>query len=181
MTRVGTPAGLGRTIDCAAATFFAGAAGYSSYVLGASIPAVAAVAAVGLLSAKAGLGALKEEPRFVLPVFGPSAIESTEAAQLPELLLTERPELLLADLAELLLTEQVAADSDRGELLLEDRLSLPSDDSRVFRLFDPRTLPTAGEMHERIERHRREPATQDYPDATGELHQALSALRKSLR
>jgi hypothetical protein len=106
-----------------------------------------------------------------LPDFAVGSLDVSQSEDYPELLLTE--------LAELLLTETVGADAD--ELLLEDRLVHPADDSRVIRLFDPRTLPTAGELHERIERHLRDPEQASYPDATKELHQALAALRGSLR
>jgi hypothetical protein len=180
MTEVGTPAGLGRTIDLAAVTFFAGAAGYSSYALGAPLPAATAVAAAGFFAGKVCLGAFADAPRFILPLFEPSELETAGAAELPELLLTEPAELLLTNLAELLLTDRLAPGPEPSELLLEDRLPVPAHDSRVIRLFDPRTLPTAGEMHERIERHLRGPQPTVYPDATGELHQALAALRKSL-
>jgi|KBSMisStaDraftv2_1062788.scaffolds.fasta_scaffold952756_2 hypothetical protein len=66
------------------------------------------------------------------------------------------------------------------ELLLEDQLSPARADSRVVRLFDPRSV-TAGEMHERIQRHLENGQRPPLSDATQELHEALSALRQSLR
>ncbi len=66
------------------------------------------------------------------------------------------------------------------ELILEDRIADASQDSRVVRLFDPRSV-TAGEMHERIQRHLENGQRPPLSDATQELHEALSALRRSLR
>jgi hypothetical protein len=81
----------------------------------------------------------------------------------------------------LLLTEALGGFPEEEDvLLLEDKLEAPPHDSRVIRLFDPRLMPTAGELHERIERHLQNPGVA-YPDATAELHQALADLRKSLR
>ena len=61
-------------------------------------------------------------------------------------------------------------DEEDDELILEDVLERDAD-SRVVRLFKPNG--TAGEMQDRIE--------QTPPDATQELHDALAALRRSLR
>jgi hypothetical protein len=66
------------------------------------------------------------------------------------------------------------------ELILEDILPSPEEDSRVIRLFDPRT-ETAGEMQARIDRHLRNTPRPPLSDATQELHEALAALRSSLR
>jgi len=84
-----------------------------------------------------------------------------------------------SDLDELLLEDALPVISE-DELLLEDELLPYSEDSRVIRLFDPRT-ETAGEMHERIDRHLRTTPRPQLSDATQELHEALSALRQSLR
>jgi hypothetical protein len=67
-----------------------------------------------------------------------------------------------------------------GELMLEDQLPASEEDSRVIRLFDPRTQ-TAGEMHARIDHHLRTTPRPPLSDATQELHDALAALRQSLR
>lgn len=80
---------------------------------------------------------------------------------------------------ELLLEEEISAQSD-DELVLEDELPQLPDDSRVVRLFDPR-FETAGEMQERIQRHLDARSGAPLSDATQELHEALSALRQSLR
>ena len=64
------------------------------------------------------------------------------------------------------------------ELELDDELPAIEPDSRVVQLFQ--STDTAGEMQARIDRHLRAPR-QAPPDATQELHDALAALRRSLR
>lgn len=86
---------------------------------------------------------------------------------------------LAEDPEELLLEDELPASSD-DELILEDELPPLPDDSRVVRLFDPR-FETAGEMQERIQRHLDARSGAPLSDATQELHEALSALRQSLR
>jgi hypothetical protein len=83
---------------------------------------------------------------------------------------------------ELILESELPAPLEE-ELILEDQLISPAieeEDSRVVRLFDPRTA-TAGEMQERIQTHLRNSPRPPLSDATQELHEALSALRQSLR
>ena len=72
--------------------------------------------------------------------------------------------------------------SGANELLLDDILESIGPDSRVVRLFDPKALPTAGELQARIDHHLRTalPAPTP-PDATEELHEAIRELRRSLR
>ena len=80
------------------------------------------------------------------------------------------------------IVEQLGASSDEKpaeELVLDDVLAAVESDSRVVRLFEP--TDTAGEMHARIEDHLRASPRQSPPDATQELHDALAALRRSLR
>ena len=80
------------------------------------------------------------------------------------------------------IVEQLGASSDQKpaeELVLDDVLAAVEADSRVVRLFEPND--TAGEMHSRIEDHLRSAPRQTPPDATQELHDALAALRRSLR
>jgi hypothetical protein len=64
------------------------------------------------------------------------------------------------------------------ELELDDVLAAVESDSRVVQLFEAND--TAGEMQARIDRHLRSSPRQ-VPDATQELHDALAALRRSLR
>ena len=80
---------------------------------------------------------------------------------------------------ELLLEDELPALVD-DVLILEDILPGSEGDSRVIRLFDPRN-ETAGEMQERIDRHLRNTPRPPLSDATQELHEALAALRSSLR
>jgi hypothetical protein len=164
MSGVGQTSGMVRMVDVGSASLFAGAAGYSALLLASPAAGVAA-AAIAFVGAHQALGRIDRQPRFALPEF---AVDTVEA---------EEDELLLTELTELLLTETVAIGD---ELLLDDPLDQPAPDSRVIRLFDPRTLPTAGNLHDRIERHLQRPSPA-YPDATSELHEALSALKSSLR
>jgi hypothetical protein len=74
-----------------------------------------------------------------------------------------------------------------GELLLDDALAAPAADARVVQLFAAAPLPTAGELQARIERHLgSRPAQPPEPlrlvaDDSDALHEALAALRRSLR
>jgi len=110
------------------------------------------------------------------------------ALPLPEF---ERPPLELSALSELLeqadvvgIVEQLGAapaakrEIDE-ELVLEDVLEAIESDSRVVRLFEP--SDTAGEMQARIERHLHSARHQAQANAAQELHEALAALRRSLR
>jgi hypothetical protein len=164
MSEIGQSSGMGRVVDIGSASLFAGAAGYSALLL-SSPAAGAAAAAIAFVGAHRALGRIDSQPRFALREFALGGIEEAE-----------EDELLLTELTELLLVETVKTDD---ELLLDDRLAEPEPDSRVVRLFDPRTMPTAGELHARVERHLSKGAA--YPDATAELHDALTALRNSLR
>jgi hypothetical protein len=102
----------------------------------------------------------------------------------------EQPRLELSPVSELLeqadvvaLVEQLgAAPAEREfeeELVLEDVLEAIESDSRVVRLFEPND--TAGEMQARIERHLHSARHQAQANAAQELHEALAALRRSLR
>ena len=74
--------------------------------------------------------------------------------------------------------DQPAAGDD--ELVLDDILAEIDPAARVVRLFQKND--TAGELQARIERHLRDvPRSIIQPDATQELHEALAALRQSLR
>ena len=103
----------------------------------------------------------------------------------------ERPELEtgLSPMGELLEEADVVAIVERlgatpakpsgEELVLDEVLAAIEPESRVVRLFEPND--TAGEMQARIDRHLRSSPRQIPPDATQELHEALAALRRSLR
>lgn len=74
--------------------------------------------------------------------------------------------------------QQPAAD----ELLLDDIVERIGPDSRVVQLFDPKRMPTPGELRARIDRHLVAGTVQPPPpDATQALHQAIEELRRSLR
>ena len=166
MSGVGQTSGLSRAVDLGSAGLFAGAAGYSAFLLASPAAGFAAVA-IAFVGAHWTLGRIDGSPGFSLPAFGIGEIEAVEE----ELLLTEHAELLLTD---------VYTVEEEGELLLDDPLAAPSEDSRVIRLFDPRLLPTAGELREGIEKHLSQNGA-TYPDAAFELHEALAALKGSLR
>jgi hypothetical protein len=107
--------------------------------------------------------------RLYVHEFDLSAFEPQEADQEPELdeLVLDEP---IVELDELIL----------DELALE-RSPAAQEESRVIRLFNPAEMQTAGEMQAQIERHLRTASRQVVPDATQELHEALAALRQSLR
>ena len=159
--------GLARVVDLAAAGALAAAVAYAII----SLTGIAAWAATAALASFAttlvAMGRIDDSPRLPLAAFSPVPVEAAAADPLPELLLTE--------LTELLLDEPV----DDDALLLDDQLVEPGENSRVIRLFDPRSLPTAGELHHRIEGHLHR--SRSSADATKELHRALSDLRSALR
>jgi hypothetical protein len=86
---------------------------------------------------------------------------------------------VVEELEELLL-DDAAEPFDEEELVLENPLPVAKDDSRVVQLFKREAPPTAGELQERIDYHLRT-TPRPMPDATQELHDALAALRRSLR
>lgn len=166
--------GLGRAIETASAGLFALAGGYSVLLATSSMAGAAAAAMAAFLGARLALGQIDDSPRFRLPEFSVGGIETDAPPEPAELLLTDQTELLLTQA----MLAPAAADD---ELLLEDRLDNLDDRSRVIRLFDPRTLPTAGDLYERIERYTHDCESAAFPDATAELHRALADLRRTLR
>ena len=125
----------------------------------------AAAAAVAWLPLRLFRG---NQPQFPMPVFDPADYEPEvifDAAPAEEPLLLEGP---------------VAQLEEEDELLLEVRAWPAFDDPRVVRLFDPARMPSAGELQERIDRHLQSPE-RVIPDAAQELHDAIAALRQSLR
>ncbi|GAA4742589.1 hypothetical protein GCM10023264_04660 [Sphingomonas daechungensis] len=80
------------------------------------------------------------------------------------------------------IVERLGATEEKApgeELVLDEVVEPEVPDSRVVQLFQP--AETAGEMRERIETHLRGNPRRTPPDATQELHDALAALRRSLR
>lgn len=142
-----------------------------------AVPVVGGIAAY-LLASRLLASMRPESRRFDLPDF---SLQSIEAAEADELLLTEQVELVLTD-ADRLAPPATAAD----ELVLDDILAKLGPQSRVVRLFDPAAMPTPGQLNARIEWHLQgaravPPAPADPADASQALLQALSELRRSLR
>jgi hypothetical protein len=153
------------------------AAGFAALKVAPSfaLPGPVAMTAVGLASFVLGMAAM----RAVRPA--PSQLELVEFAvepiQVDELLLDEI-------LEEPLLLEDV---HDDGALLLDDPLVDPDPAARVVQLFAAPSVPTPGQLKERIDRHltgapRRTPAKMapPQPDATDALYRALNELKRSL-
>ena len=81
------------------------------------------------------------------------------------------------------LDELVLTDADRFEeaLLLDDELTAIAPDSRVVRLFDPKAMPTPGELKDRIDAHLDRSASDcAATDASQALYDALAELRIEL-
>lgn len=176
-----------------ASALLAGAVAYAAYGL---LVATGVQPQVGL--AAAGVGALAYLPcskalraigcrggRFRLPDFAVPELAFAGAPE--ELLLTERlapEELVLTERLnpdELVLTENDRVDA-RGPLDLDDILAEMGPDSRVVRLFDPKAMPTPGQLHARIDDHLEDGTAQSAPsDASQALSAALAELRRSLR
>jgi hypothetical protein len=110
---------------------------------------------------------------FPIPQFERPEIE-VELSSVGELL----EEATVVGIVEQLGAQQAGKGEPAEELVLDDVLEAIGPNDRVVRLFEPND--TAGTMQERIERHLRSGPRQ-VPDATQELHDALAALRRSLR
>ncbi|MCL6728598.1 hypothetical protein [Sphingomonas hankyongi] len=161
-------------VDSLAASALALAGGFAATLLGPAYVAAAAGAAAGL-TGYAALRAVQPKPAtFRLPHFAPTAFE---ACEVEELLLTEEDRLRPGH-----------AGSDDVVLLLDDILAELGPDSRVVRLFDPSSMPSPGELQNRIDRHL-DRASQSAPpdtsealyDASQALYDALAELRRSLK
>ncbi|HET6942324.1 MAG TPA: hypothetical protein VFH89_09205 [Sphingomicrobium sp.] len=110
---------------------------------------------------------------FPIPQFERPEIE-VELSSVGELL----KEATVVGIVEQLGAQQVGESESAEELVLDDVLEAIGPNDRVVRLFEPND--TAGKMQERIDRHLHSGPRQ-VPDATQELHDALAALRRSLR
>jgi hypothetical protein len=108
-------------------------------------------------------------PMFDLGAFDRELVAAAEAAaEVPPLPETSRPE------------QEAEPEAPADELILDDILVAIDPAARVVSLFQGND--TAGELHARIERHLRDaPRPSGPPDATQELHEAIAALRRSLR
>ena len=150
--------------DCGAAVILGVAAFYASARAGIGPSSAAAVAAAGLSGAYLMLrNIMVPEPTFALASFAPV-----------DAVFDECDELLLADADRI--------DTEGEELILDDILAKLREGSRVVRLFDPAAMPSPGEFSDRVDRHaNRNQSFSEPPDASDELHAALSELRRSLR
>jgi len=169
--------GWALAFDVTPAAIFGGSVGFAvATYLGQPLlgltPGATAAAAFGV----AWLGLSKfasPSKQFPFADFEQAEIEYEQPSALSELL--EQ-----ADVAGIV--EQLGTSFEKSppeELILDDVLAALESDSRVVRLFEPND--TAGEMRSRIEGHLRSSSQQTPPDATQELHDALAALRRSLR
>jgi hypothetical protein len=162
-----------KNVDRAASALFAMAAAYAAHawfavnaVQQVAVGETAAIAFVAYLVCAHCLGAVKPEARKLpVPIFDVRNIDPVEPS---ELLLTDRvePQPAAPDMA----------------LVLDDILAKLGPDARVVRLFDPKSMPTAGELKSRIDRHLdSEAAAAQSFDAAQALHEALAELRRSIR
>lgn len=181
-------------VDGVAAAWFALCVGASASIaalplgpVNALVFSLVATGAGGYAAFKA-LGAVEWHRPYSLPHFAATAVE-VQDAHLDELLLDElwTPGSVVNPVDELILTleqrlgvESWPAPAETSELLLEDVLVELQPDSRVIRLFDPAAVPTAGELHSRIERHLNQ-RSREHSDAAQALNDALADLRRSLR
>lgn len=157
---------------------FAVAFAVASLVGGSAHAAFAAEAAVaaGLAAFLIAWAALRRfgsgEPGFAMARFESAPVRSySHDADQDELLLTQ-----------VFAPAGSAGGGDEDELLLEDVFETIGPQSRVVRLFQPNRVPTAGELQARIDRHLRSGSPRPAPpDASEALHEALAALRQSLR
>lgn len=163
-----------KNVDRAASALLAAAAAYAAHAAIAGrfsqalgLSGAAGAAALAFLASLRVLNGVKPEaPRLPVPVFDVRQIEESQPA---ELLLTDR-------------LEQPQPPANEEPLVLDDVLAELGPDSRVVRLFDPKTMPTPGQLNDRIERHLLGEAGPAAPqDASQALHDALAELRRSLR
>ena len=165
----GSVARVEKLADCAASAVLALACGFaaSQWLAGAvaRLPASAALAAAAYFLSVRLLGSIQPQPRRLpVAIFDVRELEPIEPT---ELLLTER-------------LDQPSRGTD--PLLLDDILAELGPDSRVVRLFDPASMPTAGDLRLRIEKHLDGEATAARSsDAAQALHEALAELRRSIR
>jgi hypothetical protein len=146
-------------IDAGAAALLAGAVGFACAALGlAGPPALAAGGAFAMAMAALRWIEPAEAP-LRLPAFDLGAALDAQA---------DYP---------LDLTDRLGED----ELLLDDVLPELEPDSRIVRLFDPAQMPTAGDLHDSIDRHvGSRVAAHQSGDAAQALSEALRDLRRSL-
>jgi hypothetical protein len=161
------PFGLVLALEVIPAGLFAASVGFAVRTAAVQPLAFAAIAGLAaFVTALLGLRRLRGvETPVELPHFDVDPIEPEGAARAANREASQEPPA-----------------GDVSELLLEDVLGGLAPDSRVVSLFQAVEAPTAGELHGRIERHLGAGTRASAPpDATRELHEALAALRSSLR
>ena len=185
-------------VGCGASALFAAAAAYATYglqlTLGVTPELGVCAAGAGALAflpcSRLLAAAGPRSARFDLPAFELRDFELSDAAD--ELLLTDADrhhspaELVLTDADRLRPQDElVLTDADRFDssepLLLDDILAEIGTNSRVIRLFDRRSMPTAGQLQSRIANHLDAASPVEAPaDAAQALSDALAELRRSL-
>ena len=175
--------------DRLASILFGAAAGYAAYaglrpLL--SLPELAVCAAAAAIAAQLlcsrGLKAFaRRGPQFKVRAFDVREIEALEPTG--ELLLTERlaDELVLTDDDRVERSEELVLGDEDRLLVLDDVLAEIGPESRVVRLFDRKSMPTAGQLKTKIDDHLRSGSAAAQPDASQALSDALAELRRSLR
>jgi hypothetical protein len=184
-------------VERGASAMFGGAVGYAVYGLLSPIivnpqlgACAACAAALACVICNGVLGAFTpRKPRFAVPIFDVRCIDANE------LLLTDADrltanELMLTEADRLPKDELLLTDADRFEsastrtdpLVLDDILAEIGPDARVVRLFDPKRMPTPGQLKSRIDSHIEKAASSPgASDASQALSDALAELRRSLR
>ena len=159
-------------LDGAAAAILAIAILFAAAKLSNGGPVLGTAAgAIGFAAGFAALRRIDGEPSaFELAQFDLVSVDSAD-----------EPDELLLRLEDRIAREVEPSAVEEGVLLLDDILASLTPDSRVVRLFDPASMPTAGELRANIDRHLRSSPGVAPPDASEALHEALSELRRSLR
>ena len=184
-------------VERIASATFAAAIGYAVYSLLVPVLAlpqlgacVVGAAAVAYVVCAGVLGAVTpRKPRFAVSIFDVRQLDTSELVltdaerlEIDELLLTEADRLVEE---ELLLTDADrlnTASSDTDPFVLDDILTELGPGARVVRLFDPKAMPTPGQLKSRIDSHiERGSPESGASDASQALSDALAELRRSLR
>ena len=136
-------------------------------------PSAVAAAVSALIGCAAYLGLRSIEPEPETFPIAEFVIQRFEPEDCEELVLTE---------ADRLNPRIPEPQTETEELLLNDILAELGPESRVVRLFDPSTMPSPGELQDRIDRHvDRNVLSSALPDASQVLYEALFELRRSLK
>lgn len=181
--RIETGAERLASITFGAAAGYAIYAGFHSLVSLPELAVCAAAAAIvaHLLCTRALSAFASRGPQFKVRAFDVREIEALEPTG--ELLLTERvaDELVLTDDDRVGPAEELVLGDEDRLLVLDDVLAEIGPESRVVRLFDRKSMPTAGQLKTKIDDHLRNGSAAAQPDASQALSDALAELRRSLR